>query len=261
VTVRIGTSGWQYRDWRDPVYGGLAVGRWLGAYAEKFATVESNAAFYRLPERETFEAWASRTPADFCWAVKASRYLTHVRRLREPEEAVDRLVERALGLGAKLGPVLLQLPPRFHAEPARLDRTLGRFPAGWRLAVELRDASWITHEVRAILERHGAALCLADRRGALEPRWRTTDWTYLRFHEGRASPHPCYGRTTLETWASRLLDKWGADVEAWVYFNNDPRACAPADAVRFAGICRRLGMTVTRTPTAGRLRPLSPGAV
>ena len=152
MVVRIGTSGWQYRDWRGPFYPPrLAQRAWLEHYATGFDTVESNAAFYRLPERRTFEAWAERTPPDFTMAVKASRYLTHVRRLRDPEEAVDRLVGRARGLGSKLGPVLVQLPPRFRADAERLDRTLASFPAGWRVAVEVRDPSWEHEEIRAVL--------------------------------------------------------------------------------------------------------------
>jgi len=248
MTVHVGTSGWQYRDWRGPVYPpGVAQARWLEHYAERFSTVESNAAFYGLPERRTFEAWAARTPPDFRMAVKASRYLTHILRLREPEEPVAMLVERAAGLGGKLGPILVQLPPRFDADPGRLDATLGAFPRDWQVAVEVRDASWDQDEVCRILRRHGAALCLADRRGPLEPRWRTADWTYLRFHEGRATPRPCYGEQALETWARRLRDGWGAGVDAWVYFNNDHRGCAPSDALAFAAICADLAMDVART--------------
>jgi uncharacterized protein YecE (DUF72 family) len=247
VTIRIGTSGWQYRDWRGPFYPpGLPQARWLEWYSRTFATVESNNAFYRLPERRVFEAWRARTPPDFLWTVKASRYLTHIKRLGEPEEAVDRLVERASGLGPKLGPILLQLPPRFRADAERLDRTLARFPAAWQVAVEVRDPSWEHPEIRAVLEAHAAALCLADRRGPLRPLWRTTDWTYLRFHEGTATPRPCYGPRALETWARRLLDGWGRDADVWVYFNNDPRACAPANALTFARICERLGLHVAR---------------
>jgi uncharacterized protein YecE (DUF72 family) len=247
MVVRIGTSGWQYRDWRGPFYRpGLPPGRWLEHYATAFDTVESNAAFYRLPERRTFEAWAARTPPDFTMAVKASRYLTHILRLREPEEAVDRLVERASGLGAKLGPVLVQLPPRFPADADRLDRTLARFPPDWRVAVEVRDPSWDVDEIRSVLVERRAALCLADRRGPLRPTWRTTSWTYLRFHEGTATPRPCYGERALGSWARRLCEAWGPDADAWVYFNNDPRACAPANAVTFARACERLGMRVGR---------------
>ena len=256
MVVRIGTSGWQYRDWRGPFYPArLAQGRWLEHYATAFDTVESNAAFYRLPERRTFEAWAARTPPDFTMAVKASRYLTHVLRLREPEEAVDRLVERAGGLGDKLGPILVQLPPRFRADPERLDRTLARFPTGWRVAVEVRDPSWDTDEIRSVLVGHDAALCLADRRGPLRPRWRTTGWTYLRFHEGTASPRPCYGARALESWARRLCETWGPDAEAWVYFNNDPRGCAPRDAARFAVLAARAGLDTSRTPPTRTIKP------
>lgn len=250
VALWIGTSGWQYASWRGPVYRpGLPAARWLEAYARLFPTVESNASFYRLPERSTFEAWAARTPPGFVVAIKASRYLTHVRRLREPGEPVERLVSRAEGLGAKLGPVLLQLPPRFTSDAGRLDAALGAFPAGWRIAVELRDPTWSTPEVRRVLERRGAALCLADRRGPLEPRWRTADWAYLRFHEGRGSPPPCYREAELAAWARRLRAAWADASDVYAYFNNDPLACAPSDALRLAAACLELGLDVA--PTAG----------
>jgi uncharacterized protein YecE (DUF72 family) len=256
LTVWIGTSGWQYRDWRGPFYPTqLAQARWLERYAAAFATVESNNAFYRLPERHVFEAWAERTPDDFVMAVKMSRFLTHVRRLRDPAEPVERFLDRARGLGGKLGPVLIQLPPQLRADPGRLTETLGEFPPGVRVAVEFRHRSWFTDEVRSILERHGAALCLADRRGLLTPVWRTAGWTYLRFHEGRAAPRPCYGRTTLRTWIDRIRDGWGADAEAWVYFNNDPRGCAPRDAARFGAMAARAGLHPSHTPPVRSIHP------
>ena len=256
MTVWIGTSGWQYRDWRGTFYPGrLAQARWLEAYAEAFATVESNNAFYRLPERHVFEAWAERTPDDFVMAVKMSRFLTHIRRLRDPEEPVQRFLDRAGGLGSKLGPVLIQLPPQLRADHDRLTATLRQFPASVRVAVEFRHKSWFTDDTRSLLERHGAALCLADRRGALTPVWRTADWTYLRFHEGRASPPPCYGPTALRTWVDRLRDGWGADAEAWIYFNNDPRGCAPRDAARFGALAARAGLSPSRIPPARLIRP------
>ena len=255
MTVRIGTSGWQYRDWRGTFYPPrLAQARWLETYASAFATVESNNAFYRLPERHVFGAWAERTPDDFVMAVKLSRFLTHVRRLRDPAEPVQRFLDRAAGLGSKLGPVLIQLPPQLRADRERLAETLDQFPAGVRVAVEFRHASWFTDQIRALLERHGAALCLADRRGLLTPVWRTTDWTYIRFHEGRASPRPCYGRTTLHTWVERLRDGWGPDAEAWVYFNNDPRGCAPRDAARFGALAAAAGLEPSRTPPPRTVR-------
>ncbi len=251
MTVWIGTSGWQYRDWRGTFYPpDLAQRAWLESYAQRFATVESNNAFYHLPERRVFEAWADRTPADFAMAVKVSRYLTHIRRLRDPDEPVDRFVGRIAGLGPKLGPVLLQLPPQLRCDLGRLEATLERFPPAVRVAVEFRHETWFVEAVRRALERHGAALCLADRRRPLTPLWQTADWTYLRFHEGRATPRPCYGPAALDGWARRLADTFGAGVEAWVYFNNDPRGCAPRDAARFAVSCGDAGLEPTRVPPA-----------
>jgi uncharacterized protein YecE (DUF72 family) len=250
VTVWIGTSGWQYDDWRGRFYPRTTPLRlWLEEYARRFAIVESNNAFYRLPERGTFEAWAERTPADFVMTVKVSRYLTHIRRLREPHEPVSRFLARVEGLGNKLGPVLLQLPPQLHIDAERLERTLGEFPGGVRVAVEFRHDSWYTTEIRDLLERHQAALCLADRRGPLTPVWRTAPWTYLRFHEGRARPRPSYGRAALDSWARRLAERWAPDEECYVLFNNDPHGCAPRDAARFATLCRRAGLRPSRTPS------------
>ena len=254
MAVWIGTSGWQYRDWRGRFYAAdLPVRLWLEEYSKAFATVESNNAFYRLPERHTFEDWAERTPDDFVMAVKVSRYLTHIRRLREPEEPVERFLDRVRGLGRKLGPVLLQLPPQLRCDAARLADTLAEFPSGLRVAVEFRHNSWYTSEIRGLLERYGAALCLADRRGRLTPIWRTADWTYLRFHEGRARPRPSYGRTALNSWARRLADGW-SDADCFVFFNNDHRGCAPRDAARFADACERAGLEPSRAPSPRSIR-------
>ncbi|QSB17464.1 DUF72 domain-containing protein [Natronosporangium hydrolyticum] len=229
--ILVGTSGWQYRHWRGEFYPPAVPSRdWLGFYASQFATVEVNNAFYRLPDRSVFEAWRHATPEGFTMAVKASRYLTHIRRLREPAEPVARLMSRADALGDRLGPVLLQLPPNLPAEPARLDETLAAFPAGVRVAVEPRHPSWWTGQVRAVLERRGAALCWADRRSRpVTPLWRTADFGYLRLHEGRATPWPRYGRAALDSWLARLHDNFG-NAPAFVYFNNDQQAAAISDA-------------------------------
>ena len=249
MTVWIGTSGWQYRDWRGRFYPmETATKRWLEFYAAAFATVESNNAFYNLPERRVFEAWAERTPDDFVMAVKVSRYLTHIKRLAEPKEPVARFVDRVRGLGSKLGPVLVQLPPTFRCNVERLRATLDEFPAEFRVAVEFRHDSWYVDEVRALLTERRAALCLADRRGPLTPLWRTADWTYLRFHEGRSAPLPCYGRRALDTWAEKVAATWSADEDAWVYFNNDPRGCAPRDAAQFAAAVEGARRRPTRVP-------------
>lgn len=246
----IGTSGWQYRDWRGPFYPlDLPTRGWLRHYADRFPTVELNNAFYRLPERERFEAWRDATPPGFVMAVKASRFLTHVRRLRDPAEPVARLLARARGLGDRLGPVLVQLPPDLPADPDALDAVLARFPPGARVAVEPRHASWWTDEVRATLARHGAALCWADRLGRpVTPLWRTAGFGYLRLHQGRAEPSPRYGRRALAAWVRRIGAAWPPDAPVYVYFNNDPGGAALADAVAFADACRAAGLAVSRTP-------------
>ncbi|GHE53812.1 DUF72 domain-containing protein [Streptomyces capitiformicae] len=250
MTLFVGTSGWQYKDWRGALYPEDCPTRlWLEEYAEHFATVENNNAFYRLPARVTFEAWRERTPPGFVVAVKASRFLTHIKRLRDPEEPVDRLMTRAAGLGDRLGPILLQLPPTLRADPDLLDACLACFPRGTRIAVEPRHDSWWTDEVREVLESRGAALCWADVESRpATPLWRTTDWGYLRFHVGRARPWPHYGRQALTTWAHRITDTWPADRDVYAYFNNDPHAAAVEDAMTFARTARGAGLKVTRTP-------------
>jgi len=248
--IVLGTSGWQYRDWRGRFYPQkLAVSRWLEHYAAAFSTVEINNAFYRLPERDTFAAWRARTPDDFCYAVKMSRYLTHIKRLRDPTEPVERFLSRATALGPKLGPVLLQLPPSLRADVGLLIEVLERFPREVRVAVEPRHESWWTGAVRAALERHGATLCWADRRSRpITPLWTTADWGYLRLHEGRATPRPRYGRTALASWVERIASSFAADAPVYVYFNNDHGAAAIADALTLATLARRTGRPVSRIP-------------
>jgi uncharacterized protein YecE (DUF72 family) len=250
MPVYVGTSGWQYRDWKARFYPeGVPQKKWLEHYAGRFQVVESNAAFYRLPEHKTFADWARRTPADFVMAVKASRYLTHILRLRDPAEAVGRLLNNAAGLGDKLGPILLQLPPTLKADVGALAETLGEFGNHARVAVEFRHPSWFTDEVRGLLEGHDAALCLADRESRpVGPLWRTTGWTYLRLHAGRASPHPCYGRSALSSWAERLAEKWASDEDVYVFFNNDTLGCAVRDASVFAASLEAVGLKPTRVP-------------
>ena len=227
----------------------MAQRRWLEHYAERFQTVESNNAFYMLPKPETFASWAARTPDDFVMAVKANRYLTHMRRLREPKDPVQRFMASAKNLGKKLGPVLLQLPPNLKADLDALDETLRSFGRTVRVAVEFRHDTWFSAETRSMLEQHDVALCMADRGSKrITAFWRTADWTYLRFHEGAASPSPCYGRTSLRTWAERLADEWGSEAEIWVYFNNDPGGCALRDARVFAREVARAGLTPSRVP-------------
>jgi uncharacterized protein YecE (DUF72 family) len=183
-------------------------------------------------------------------AVKASRYLTHIKRLAEPADAVALLMERARRLGPKLGPVLMQLPPTLRGDVGRLDAALAAFPPDVRVTVELRHPSWFTDETRAVLERHNAALCLADSPRRETPVWRTAPWGYVRFHEGRASPAPCYGRRALTTWAERLAQLWTPDDDVYAFFNNDPCGCAVRDAAVFGRLLDRVGLSPTRVPPA-----------
>jgi uncharacterized protein YecE (DUF72 family) len=250
MTLFVGTSGWQYKDWRGAFYPiDVPMRLWLEEYTRHFATVEINNAFYRLPSRENFEAWRERVPRDFVVAVKASRYLTHIKRLKDPEEPVHRLMSHAAGLGDRLGPVLLQLPPTLRADAGLLDDCLTRFPSGTRIAVEPRHESWWTPEIREVLQSRGAALCWADVQARpVTPLWRTTDWGYVRFHQGRAHPWPRYGRRSLETWIDRIATTWSDTEDIYAYFNNDPGGAAVRDAVAFARTATRAGLTVTRTP-------------
>ncbi|MEU6509551.1 MULTISPECIES: DUF72 domain-containing protein [Streptomyces] len=250
MTLFVGTSGWQYKDWRDLVYPpGVPARLWLEEYTRLFATVEINNAFYRLPSRENFAAWRDRVPDDFVVAVKASRYLTHIKRLKEPEEPVHRLMSHAAGLGDRLGPVLLQLPPTLRVDAALLDACLACFPSGTRVAVEPRHDSWWTPQVREVLSARGAALCWADVQARpVIPLWRTADWGYVRFHEGRATPWPRYGRRSLETWVDRIATTWRKGEDVYAYFNNDPGGAAVRDAVVFGRAAERAGLAVTRFP-------------
>ncbi|MGW1073381.1 DUF72 domain-containing protein [Streptomyces sp. NPDC002537] len=250
MPLLVGTSGWQYKDWRGDLYPADRPQRlWLEEYARHFATVENNAVFYRLPETATFADWRDRTPGGFVMAVKASRYLTHIKRLHDPEEPVRRLLDRAAGLGDRLGPVLLQLPPTLRADPGLLDAALACFPSGTRVAVEPRHDSWWTDEVRAVLEARGAALCWADHDSRpVTPLWRTADWGYVRFHCGRAEPWPRYGRQALTSWVHRIAEQFPEQADVHAYFNNDPGGAAVHDAVAFARAATALGRTVTRTP-------------
>jgi uncharacterized protein YecE (DUF72 family) len=246
----VGTSGWQYRHWVGRFYPrGPRPADDLVFYAARFQTVELNGTFYRLPAAATFAAWAQRTPPDFVFALKASRYLTHIKRLKDPTEPVQRLMARAVHLGVKLGPVLLQLPPTLSRDIGRLRDALAAFSAGVRVAVEFRHESWFTDETRRLLELHGAALCLADRGSKLvTPAWRTADWGYVRFHWGTATPASCYEPEVLAARAELVATLWGPAAAVYAYFNNDPHACALADAVVFAAAARRVGLQPTRVP-------------
>jgi uncharacterized protein YecE (DUF72 family) len=251
--IWVGTSGWQYRDWRGVFYpAGLPQDRWLASYADRFPTVEVNNSFYRLPERTAFERWREQTPPGTMISVKVSRYLTHTLRLREPREPIERLWARAEALGPRLGAFLFQLPPRFTAEPERLRAVLSFLPLGVEAAVELRDPSWHRPEVYRVLQERNAALVWADRLGETPMPPATADHFYVRFHQG-ADSEAGYAADTLRRRADAIARLHARTIR--IYFNNDQGGAATRDAQTMTELLReRLGGDVA---TPGKLRQVT----
>ncbi len=236
MEVLVGTSGWQYESWRGPFYPPDVPKRaWLGYFAERFPTVEVNNSFYMLPKPSSFERWRDETPDGFVVTVKANRYITHIRRLRDCRDPVATFWARARLLGAKLGPVLFQLPPRFAADLDLLRAFLRVLPPEMRPAFEFRDRSWERDDVYELLDGAGAAFVLADRPGARVPDVVTGGWSYVRFHRGRPGVAD-YPREKLRRWADRIVSMPAR--EAYVYFNNDPGAAAVRDALALTAMLR-----------------------
>jgi len=253
--ILVGTSGWQYRDWKERFYPqGLPQREWLHFFSERFPTVEVNNSFYRLPAEESFLRWREASATGFVVAVKASRYITHIRRLREPADSVRLFWSRARGLGSKLGPVLFQLPPRFGADMELLRGFLRTLPQGMRPAFEFRDDSWQTGEVHEALDRAGAALVLADRPGWRVPEIVTGGWSYIRFHQGR-SLAPGYTRDKLRRWTGRIASLRTKANDVYVYFNNDTGGAAVRDAATLIELLEDAGLDVVRR----QLEPSGPG--
>ena len=240
ATIRIGCSGWQYRHWRGRFYPtDLSVDRWLEHYAAAFDTVELNGSFYRLPEAATFAHWSRRLPDGFRMAVKASRYLTHVKRLRAPAEPLSRLWSRAERLGSHLGPMLYQLPPRWHPDRERLLAFLAALPGGREQAIEFRDRSWYRAGLMTALEDAHVALCLHDMPGSASPTQPIGPFAYVRFHGAGTRYGGRYSSQRLSAWATRLVEWREAGIASWVYFNNDIDGHAIDDALRLRSFVER----------------------
>ena len=245
--ARVGCSGWSYADWRGPVYPAAAPSRsWFGLYAERFDTVEINNTFYRLPPPATVDAWADQAPPDFTYAVKLGQFGSHRMKLRDAQRWLPNHLERVDRLGSRLGPTLVQLPPRWKRNTDRLDEFLSLAPRRLRWAVELRDPSWVHDDTFAVLERHGAALCIHDLLDG-QPWVRTTDWTYVRFHGPdalRVKYLGRYGGRRLWRPAKRLAEWLEAGCDVYAYFNNDWHGHAVDDA---AWMRRRLSALVPQS--------------
>ncbi len=231
--VRIGTFGWHYGHWRGPFYpSDLPLARMLDFYSHQFDTVELNNSFYKLPTPAAFEEWKRSTPKGFLFAVKASRYITHMKKLKEGEASFERFHERVVELGAKLGPILFQLPPHWGPDPARLDEFLGSLPRRRRYAFELRDPSWFTAEIEAVLRRHRAGFCIYDFDRRQSPLTITADFVYMRLHGPEGRYAGSYSERELERWQGEIAGWSRAGLDVYCYFDNDQAGYAARDALR-----------------------------
>jgi uncharacterized protein YecE (DUF72 family) len=230
----IGTSGWSYRHWRGPFYPtAMAKGAdQLGWYALRFDTVEVNGTFYRLIETDTFRRWREATPEGFVFACKGSRYLTHMKRLKDAEQGVGRFFERVEALDDKLGPIVFQLPGRFKPDRERLRGFVKGLPKGHRYAFEFRDPRWFEPEILELLSRHDVALCLYEFAGAHAPLEVTAGFVYIRLHGPGGAYQGSYDDEALWTWARRIETWRRKGLDVYCYFDNDDRGFAPKNALR-----------------------------
>jgi uncharacterized protein YecE (DUF72 family) len=232
--IRIGTSGWHYKHWRGPFYPEtLPASRMLEHYVRHFDTVELNNTFYRLPTEAAVDAWREAVPPGFLYAAKGSRFLTHMKKLKDTGPGIDRFFERADRLHDRLGPVVFQLPPRWGKDVARLEAFLEALPTRHRYSFELRDPSWHAAQVYRVLRRHRVAFCVYDLAGFESPRLLTADFAYVRLHGPTDRAYQgSYDDRALEGWTRRLAE-WSADLRAvYVYFDNDQAGYAVGDALR-----------------------------
>ena len=242
--VRIGCSGWDYPHWRNGVFypPRCASRDWLRFYAGRFDTVEVNTTFYRLPKAEVVARWVAETPPQFLFAVKVSRYITHVKRLRDVAPNLAILYERIAPLldSAKLGPLLWQLPPTFKRDDERLARALEDFPRGQQHCIEFRHESWFVPEVMALLREHDVALVIADRPEVhgFQTDELTGNFTFVRFHAGTRGRRGNYSEAELNAWSERLR-LWSREVDVFAYFNNDWEGFAPRNALRLSQLVGR----------------------
>lgn len=231
-SIHIGTSGWHYKHWEGVFYPeGLATESWLGYYLEHLETVEINNTFYQLPKETTLSKWRESVPEGFVFAVKASRYITHMKKLKDPQNSVNTFLSRIETLGPNLGPILFQLPPNWHFNGERLNAFLDVLPPCRRYAFELRDPDWLNEEAYAILEEHDAAFCIYDFHGRQSPKQVTADFVYVRLHGPYGPYRGKYDAETLAGWAGAISAWRGQGRDVYCYFDNDEAGYAVQNAL------------------------------
>jgi uncharacterized protein YecE (DUF72 family) len=230
--ILIGTSGWHYTHWKGPFYpDNLPAEGFLEFYCRRFQTVEINNSFYKLPEASTLRSWRETAPPGFIFAAKGSRFITHMKKLKDPEGPLATFWDRMAVLGDKLGPVIFQLPPRWSFNPARLRAFLAALPGRRRYALEFRDPSWINAEALEGLAEHNAAFCIYELAGYLSPKEVTADFVYIRLHGPGAAYQGSYDTQTLAGWAG-AISSWAAQgKEVFCYFDNDEAGYAALNAL------------------------------
>lgn len=238
--VHIGTSGWHYGHWRGPFYPrDLPAPRMLRWYTQQFDTVEINNSFYRLPTTEALSAWCRETPREFCFAVKASRYITHNLKLKDPEQSSNKFFSQIARLERRLGPILFQLPPGWKLNVERLEEFLATLPKRRRYVFEFRNPTWNVMPVYETLRRHNAAFCIYELAGSQSPLEITAEFTYVRLHGPGGAYQGDYSQEQLKTWASRIRT-WRRQLQhIFVYFDNDQAGFAAQNALQLKRILAR----------------------
>jgi uncharacterized protein YecE (DUF72 family) len=230
--LHVGTSGWHYDHWQGPFYPeDLDSEGWLAYYAGHLTTVELNNSFYKLPEVETLRNWRATTPQGYLFAVKASRYITHMKKLKDPDEPVTQFLGRMDELGEKLGPILFQLPPNWSLNAERMHAFLEALPGGYRFAFEFRDPSWFEARIYEMLAAYNAAFCIYQLAGRLSPREVTADWVYVRLHGPGDAYQGKYGAETLAGWLGAFSTWIGQGKQVYCYFDNDEAGFAVQNAL------------------------------
>jgi uncharacterized protein YecE (DUF72 family) len=238
--IRIGCSGWNYKHWRGRFYPeGLPQKRWFEHYSATFDTVEINNSFYRLPSGDTFAKWRDQAPAGFCYAVKANRFLTQAKKLKDCAEPLQRMLTPFRNLGDRLGPILYQLPPRFRCNVGRLQEFIALLPGDLTHVFEFREKSWLTDEVLALLDSSGVSFCVHDMPGSATPRWSAGPIAYVRFHGGEGKYWGRYPDEGLLGWTDWIVAQAKSGRPVWCYFNNDIDAHAIHDALTLRAMVRQ----------------------